>query len=273
MNADLSVSVVLYKTPESDIASLLLSHFNSSVAINLHFIDNSPEDSLRRYFEAYDVRYDHYPNNPGYGAGHNIAIRESLRNNIKYHLVLNADIDFGSGCLETLISEMEKRPRLGLCVTKLLTRDGKIEYACKLLPHPSDLAVRLPIISRFVHASSTYDLRFTNYDAPMWSPYYSGSFLFFRTDVFREIGLFDERFFMYPEDIDISRRVLSRFESQFLPHAEATHTHAAASKKSIRMFYIHMVNMIKYFNKWGWFKDEDRERLNQECLRQFSERL
>ena len=78
---------------------------------------------------------------------------------------------------------------------------------------------------------------------------------------------------MYPEDIDISRRVLSRFESQFLPHAEAISYHAAASKKSIRMFYIHMVNMIKYFNKWGWFKDEDRERLNQECLRQFSERL
>ena len=49
-------------------------------------------------------------------------------------------------------------------------------------------------------------------------------FLFFRTDVFREIGLFDERFFMYPEDIDISRRVLSRFESQFLPHAEVTLT-------------------------------------------------
>ena len=92
--------------------------------------------------------------------------------------------------------------------------------------------------------------------------------MLFRVSALSRIGLFDERFFMYPEDIDISRRIVANFDTQFVPDATVTHLHAAESKRNFRMFLIHVWNMILYFNKWGWFIDKERQALNLSCIRQ-----
>jgi len=90
----------------------------------------------------------------------------------------------------------------------------------------------------------------------------------FRLDCLREVGLFDERFFMYPEDIDISRRIYAskKWRSVYCPGATVVHAHEKASYKSRRMMWIHIRNMVKYFNKWGWLFDADRRRINREVL-------
>ena len=62
-----------------------------------------------------------------------------------------------------------------------------------------------------------FQLQFTGYDKPMNVPYLSGCFMFFRMSALQEIGLFDERFFMYPEDIDITRRIHERYKTIFYP--------------------------------------------------------
>ena len=96
-----------------------------------------------------------------------------------------------------------------------------------------------------------FQLRFSGYDKIMNIPYLSGCFMFFRISVLQQIGLFDERFFMYPEDIDITRRIHEKYKTIFYPDVSIIHAHAAASRSNAKMLKIHIINIIKYFNKWG----------------------
>jgi GT2 family glycosyltransferase len=97
-------------------------------------------------------------------------------------------------------------------------------------------------------------------------PYLSGCFMLFRTSALKKIGLFDERFFMYPEDIDITRRMNAQFRTLFFPSATIVHDHAKESYKSKKMLWIHLTNLIKYFNKWGWVYDAERKKVNAHTL-------
>ena len=75
--------------------------------------------------------------------------------------------------------------------------------------------------------------------------------MFFRISVLQQIGLFDERFFMYPEDIDITRRIHEKYKTIFYPDVSIIHAHAAASRSNAKMLKIHIINIIKYFRKTG----------------------
>ena len=90
-----------------------------------------------------------------------------------------------------------------------------------------------------------------------------------RHKVLNKIGLFDERFFMYSEDLDLTRRIAEESETIFFPEVSIFHEHGAASRKSFRMFCVHFYNIVKYFNKWGWVDDPIRRKLNNKTLEQF----
>lgn len=105
-------------------------------------------------------------------------------------------------------------------------------------------------------------------DTATWDiPYHQGSFMFLRKDALKAAGLFDERFFMYPEDIDLTRRIHRHYRTLYWPGVTITHSHRAASYHSPRMLWIHVTNMIRYFNKWGWLRDEERRRMNDAISR------
>ena len=154
---------------------------------------------------------------------------------------------------------------------KVMYPDGDLQYTCRMLPTPLDLFAK-----RFLPPSLTkkrmerYLLASHNHDMPINCPYLLGSFLLFRNKALRECGLFDERFFMYPEDIDITRRIHEKWKTVYWPGVSIIHEHAAASRKSRRMLWIHISNMIKYFNKWGWFFDKKRRRFNSRLLKNIS---
>ena len=203
--------------------------------------------------------------NRGFGAAHNIAIRQAMESGTKYHAIVNPDISFDPGTLEALESFMDLNPDIGLVMPKTVNPDGSLQYNCKLVPTPFDLFAR-----RFLPKAWTRRCndRFTMHDADytkvMDVPYLCGCFMVFRLDCLKEVGLFDERFFMYPEDIDITRRIYaSRWRSVYFPGATVVHAHAAASYHNLRMLVIHVWNLIKYFNKWGWFFDAERRRINR----------
>jgi GT2 family glycosyltransferase len=75
--------------------------------------------------------------------------------------------------------------------------------------------------------------------------------MFFRTSVFKELGGFDERFFMYLEDCDIARRVSEKYKALFYPMADVIHLWERESKRSKKLLLIHVQSIIKYFLKWG----------------------
>lgn len=114
-----------------------------------------------------------------------------------------------------------------------------------------------------------FELRATGYNREMNVPYLSGCFMLLRTEALRQVGLFDERFFMYPEDIDLTRRIHRHFQTLFYPQCTIIHDHAQGSYKSKRLLWIHVSNLCRYFSKWGWLFDAERRKFNRETIRQY----
>ncbi len=269
----LSVSIVLYKTTQKDLRACLSSLRLFGGRIYLYIVDNSPTDALKCECPSdLPCEYIHLPGNPGFGAGHNVAIHKGQVRGSKYHLVLNADVKFDSDVISPMLAYMECHKNVGHMMPKILNFDGSVQRLCKLVPSPIDLLFRR-FARRKVKEKSNFrfELHFSGYDKVVFVPYLSGCFMLLRQDALKEVGVFDERFFMYPEDIDLTRRIAVRYETLFFPHVAVFHAHGAASRKSLRMFSIHFFNIIKYFNKWGWFYDPVRRRLNEKTLVQFDD--
>lgn len=264
----ITASIVLYNTPEWQMRRLLSCLEQSSVRPHVYIVDNSPA-AIELGCVPW-VTYLKTATNKGYGAGHNVALREVL-NLSEYHFVLNPDIYFDRCELEKMIEFMEGDRSIGQLMPKVMYPDGRLQYLCKLLPTPADLFARRFMIGPLKRLANSrnrrFELRFTGYNQVMDVPYLSGCFMLFRTSALREVGLFDERFFMYPEDVDITRRMHARFRTVFFPDAVVFHDHAKASYKNLRALAIHSVNMVRYFNKWGWISDLARSETNRETIR------
>ncbi|MEP6683354.1 MAG: glycosyltransferase family 2 protein [Parafilimonas sp.] len=271
MNDTLSISVVLYKNSIQQLQQLLSCVLRTTLFYKIYFIDNSPSDKLRNelkeFIENKELEYIFTGKNLGYGAAHNIAIRKVLQKN-KYHLVLNPDVKFGKGILEELYNYMELNNNVGVVLPKVLYPNGNLQYVCKLLPTPFNLISRLFPNTLFPKYNQQFELHFSGHNKIMNIPYLQGCFLLLRTKALEKVGLFDERFFMYPEDIDLTRRLHKRYATIYYPYVVIFHEHAKASFKNWRMFIIHAYNIIKYFNKWGWFFDTERKRINNSVLQQ-----
>jgi hypothetical protein len=264
----LSVSIVLYQTPLEQLKNCLSSLQHITPSLSLFLIDNSPNDCLRTASDLYPgSTYIHQPNNPGYGAGHNTAIKHAQMSEYDYHLVINADVSFGNDVIYPMIKYMDENQHVAHMMPKVLSMDGSVQRLCKLLPRPFDLFIRrfLPQSIK-VKNNRLFELHESGYDRIMFVPYLSGCFMLLRHSALRHVGLFDERFFMYPEDIDLTRRLAVHYETLFYPHVSVYHEHGAASYKSSRMLWIHLVNLVRYFNKWGWLKDPVRDDLNTKTL-------
>jgi GT2 family glycosyltransferase len=76
---------------------------------------------------------------------------------------------------------------------------------------------------------------------------------------------------MYGEDIDLCRRIGEHYKTMFHPGQSVIHRHEAASYKNYRMMWIHIVNVSRYFNKWGWFFDKKRTITNRKTLQEINE--
>lgn len=263
----INVSIVLYTHTLSEISPLINTLRKSSVISDIILIDNSPE--INREFETLEVIYLFNGKNIGYGAAHNIAIQKTIDKNIPYHLVLNPDISFKPEILNIIALFMNNNSKIGQLMPKVYYPNGDIQYLCKLLPTPFNLIFR-----RFLPATWTqkltekFELRKSGYSQLLDVPYLSGCFMFLRTEALEEVGLFDERFFMYPEDIDLTRRIHSKYRTVFYPDVSIVHHHAKDSYESLKMLKIHIVNIIKYFNKWGWIFDKERRVINKETIDQ-----
>jgi GT2 family glycosyltransferase len=191
-------------------------------------VDNSPTDNLRAVCKDFPCNYIHNPSNPGYGAAHNIALKNSLDTAIDYHLILNADVVFSENVLFKIMTFMEDNKKIGQIMPKVLNSDGSIQRLCKLVPTPIDLILRRFLPFRLsIKSRKRFELWESGYDKTMFVPYLSGCFMFIRCDALRRVGIFDERFFMYPEDIDLTRRIACEFDTVFYPDVEVVHEHGA----------------------------------------------
>ena len=268
MIQDIAASIVAHRTNPDELRRVIECLLRSPRIASVHVVDNSPTNQLHSVVSAINPRrvtYSHVDNR-GYGAGHNIAIRQSLSNpTLRYHLVLNADVWWEGDVVTSLAEMLDTNPTVGLAMPKVYYPNGDLQLTPRRVPTPFDLIFKRflpPFISRPL--VNRYLLAHANHNVTINAPYLLGSFMFLRLNALQEVGLFDERFFMYPEDIDLSRRIHRHWLTLHYPKVSIVHAHAAASRTNHRMLRIHITNMIKYFNKWGWIFDSERRRFNRQ---------
>lgn len=260
-------SVVTYHTPLEDIDNLIQSVEDSDID-TLFIIDNSKDDSLRNHVEGKSkIKYIKNINN-GFGAGHNIAIKQSLALGAEYHAVINPDIYWRGPVIRVLRNYMNQHPECGLTIPKVTNPDGSNRYCCRMIPTPVDLIFRrfFPSSAWKQRKTEQHQLVYTGYSQIMEVPIISGCFMFMRCSILKDIGGFDERFFMYLEDIDISRRFAKVSKIIMNPEVSIVHLNEKGSYKNIRLLKTHLKSAIKYFNKWGWWFDKDRKIVNKRFI-------
>lgn len=269
---DIIASIVIFRNSKDVLKKAIDSFLNSDLKTYLYVIDNSPTNDLRSVCFDKRIGYIFNHKNLGFGAGHNIAIREMM-GKTKYSLIMNPDVYFGHGVLEKLFSFMNKNEDVGLVMPKVLYPDGSLQYLCRLLPTPFDLLLRKfdnNVLMAWVNLISKYELRFADHNKQMDLPYLSGCFMFMRTEAFNKAGIFDERFFIYFEDVDLSRRIRRLYRTVYYPQAEIYHGYKRGSNKDVVLFKRLVISGIRYFNKWGWFFDKERNEVNRETLNNMS---
>jgi GT2 family glycosyltransferase len=253
----LSISIVAFKHTYEDLKPTIDSALNSKLNIELYIIDNSPTDILKKFLLDKRIHYVFNNGNIGFGAAHNVAIQKAFDAKSKYHLVLNPDIYFEEGNLESLNDFMNDHPDVGHVMPKVLYPDNSIQYLCKTNPTPFDLFARrfMPsfIKKYFKERMDKYECKDRDYDQTMYNiSYLSGCFMFLRTETLKKVGFFDDRIFMYIEDADLTRRFLQISKTAYYPEAVVYHHFAKGSHKNWKLTWYSIHGAYIYFNKWGW---------------------
>ena len=264
-----NISIVLYNPDWDEVKSLVAELVQARSLRKLYLVDNSPEETRYEKTSTKERYIWNKGKNLGYGAAHNIAIRESVWYQTPFHLVMNADIVVHHEDLDRLHRFMEENEKVGQVMPHVVYPDGQTQYLCKLLPTPLDVFGR-----RFLPASwmkkrnERYELHKLGYDRILNVPYLSGCFMFLRTEAVLKARLFDERYFMYPEDIDLTRTIHRDYLTLYLPDITIIHNHEQGSYKNPHLLKVHIINMCRYFNKWGWVFDKERRLFNRLTLQQ-----
>ncbi len=264
-------SVVLYKNRESEVKRLIISFLKTRPDVVVILIDNSPEDTFREFEEYANVIYIHNPSNPGFGAAHNIAIKYSTKMGADYHFVVNPDIYFDQDILTPMINYISSDSAIGMVMPEILNEDGTIQHLPKLLPSPFSIVMRkfkFPMFfyKRFINK---YELRYVKKNRIYNTPVLSGCFTLFNLKAIKEIGMFDDIFFMYFEDWDLSRRIHKKYKTLYFPEVSVFHGYKSEANKNPILFKVFLTSAVRYFNKWGWFFDDERGKMNDSTVRQF----
>lgn len=262
----------MYNTNEIEIKKTLESVLGTAHNIELYLIDNSATDILKS-LKSFDsrIKYIHNPTNPGFGAAHNIAINKAIHSDRQYHFIINPDIYYEGDVITPMVEYMKDDITIGMMMPQILNLDGTVQNLPKLLPSPFSILwrkIKKPV-SLYQKFINEYELRQvsegTIYDAPVLS----GCFTLLNLEAVKEIGVYDDKFFMYFEDWDLSRRMHEHYRTIYFPEVSVYHGYDSGANKSSKLFKIFINSAFTYFNKWGWFFDSDREKINKKALSQF----
>ncbi len=264
----------MYRNSFEEVREAISSFLNTTLNVKLYVLDNSPDNTIGQLCIDRRIEYIHNGKNLGFGAAHNLAMRIALTR-AQFHLVLNPDVYFSRGVLEELFTFVSSQSRIGLLMPRVLYPDGSTQHLCKRLPTPSDLLLRrfLPKILSplFQERLAKYELRDAGYNKTMSVPALSGCFMLLSCVALAEVGIFDERFFMYLEDVDLCRRIHREFPTIYFPEVSIYHRYSKGSYRKIPLMLHHLMSAWRYFQKWGWFHDVERTRINRNQPREIKE--
>ena len=248
----LDVAIVSYHCREMlrDCLRSLLEHA-PRVPMVVHVIDNASDDGTVEMVRAEfpDVRLTASPANIGFGAATNIAIRAGTSS---YVLALNPDTRMTKGALDRLVDVMEARPEIGICGCALELEDGSRDHAAK-----RSFPTILGALGHFTGLGrGTRGGALAQYTAPGVNAgpvdAVNGAFMLMRRMMLDEIGLFDEGYWMYMEDLDLCYRACQAgWLTWYEPTVAITHIKAGTSGKNRkpRLNYAFHYGMYRFYRK------------------------
>jgi hypothetical protein len=196
------------------------------------------------------------PDNPGYGRAVNRLVSH-LGQLPPYIGVLNTDLTWPSGTFEQLLGWLQLHPQVSLAVPQILDEDGAPQKLCKHNPTVLGLFSRRFLPDRLKPTwLNRYDRWYVmadqNYQEVFEVPYLSGCCMLIRSDAFRRIGGFDERYFLYLEDADLTRTLASEGRCVHLPVAGVVHGWGRGNYRNLGLMAVNLASAWQYFRKWGW---------------------
>lgn len=264
---DLVVSCVLFNTPREELDRLRLQLDQSNLRVHLVLVDNSSEPLMIGQSDPHKLTIIRPGKNLGYGRANNLAMRMT-EGWSRYFLILNSDLSFEGDGLDRMARYMDAHLDVAICAPRVCYPDGRTQTLCRLLPTPFDLFGRQfrPSSANTWRRDERYEFRAWSYDHPAQFPFLSGCFMFTRRKDIEQVGGFDERFFLYGEDLDLSRRLHRVGRTMFVPAFTIAHDYRSQSSRSLRLILLKLRNLSRYFTKWGWLFDRDREAINAKAI-------
>lgn len=234
-----------------NIESLKSNIFNKKIYV----VDSGSTDGTVAIVEELCTKYDDVSlmtpsKNGGFGFGNNYVI-PSLTSD--YHVVINPDVEIPSTqTIDDMVLYMEQHKEVGLLSPKIMNTDGTVQKLYKHNPSILDMALRFISPNVMKKRQSWFVHDETGYTQIGTIDHASGACMFFRTTIFKKVGGFDERYFMYMEDADITREVNQVSKAVFYPKVSVVHEWQRESHKKFKYTMYTLKSMAKYFNKWGW---------------------
>lgn len=252
----LSVSIVTFNNADvlEKRLNILLPIFKANQVSQVIIVDNNSTDNTPLLLERIAtqeelLRVITLNINGGFGYGHNQAIK-TIKS--KYHVIMNLDTTPNSdNLLKEMAEYMDKYQDIDLLSPLVKFPDGKIQRLTRDEPTVFDLGIRFlgpkwfkKRQEQFIHLTDGYD-----HDQRILNA--TGSFMFFRTSSLQQIDGFDERYFLYMEDTDLTKSINQNGKAIFSPKFEVMHEWQRGNH-SVGGAKLMIISMVKYFNKWGW---------------------
>ena len=267
----LSATLVTYRSPPAmlgrALASLAAAVARARAAglagdAAIFVVDNGPEDSredvrapMREWpatAGAIELVAGH--GNVGYGRANNLVLDRLASD---FHLVMNPDVELDPDALAAALRVLATHPQIGLAAPDARGDDGARQYLCKRYPSVWVLFLRgfapAGLQRRFARALDDYEMRDVIADDLVANvPLASGCFMLLRTALFRRLGGFDPRFFLYFEDYDLSLRVGREASVAYVPAARIVHHGGEAARKGPRHVAWFLRSAWRFFATHGW---------------------
>lgn len=179
----------------------------------------------------------------GFGANHNAAFRHAHGD---YFCVLNPDIRLGQDPFPVLFEQLTD-PKVGVAGPLILNPAGSIEDSARYFP------TLFTLFKKALLRRNKQELEITG--APLFPDWIAGMFMIFRVGVFRALGGFDERYFLYYEDVDLCMRLRhAGYEVVLLPQVSAIHDARRRSHRNLRYLRIHATSLLRYLYRRQFYK-------------------
>ena len=256
----LSIVIVNYNT-EQLLRSCLESVYAGAngTPMDIWVVDNhSRDDSVRMVRSLFpQVNVMENPANTGFSQANNLVVSKCRSDLI---LLLNPDTLIIDDAIERMVKFMEANPKVGIAGCKVLNRDGTLQLSCRRsIPTPPVAFYRLTGLSRLFpnHPKiASYNMTYESPERTHEVDAVSGAFMMIRREVVEQVGLLDERFFMYGEELDWCLRAKrAGWSVAYHPDAQIVHYKGESTKTNSRKAAFEFYRAMYLFHRKHFAKD------------------